>query len=111
MLEGVTIGLLFTAAVAVLTFVANRRLPYKRMLIITGVMLAIARAMGETAPLLLTTLGNDLFVEDGYVLPNGAPPVSGRAAHGSRPADGRPARGHRPGRPARGLAPGTCWPR
>jgi phosphate transport system permease protein len=31
--------------------------------IITGVMLAIARAMGETAPLLLTALGNDLFVE------------------------------------------------
>jgi phosphate transport system permease protein len=31
--------------------------------IITGVMLAIARAMGETAPLLLTALGNDLFIE------------------------------------------------
>ena len=31
--------------------------------IITGVMLAVARAMGETAPLLLTTLGNDLFME------------------------------------------------
>jgi phosphate transport system permease protein len=31
--------------------------------IITGAMLAIARAMGETAPLLLTTLGNDLFME------------------------------------------------
>ena len=31
--------------------------------IITGVMLAVARAMGETAPLLLTTLGNDLFLE------------------------------------------------
>ena len=31
--------------------------------IITGTMLAIARAMGETAPLLLTALGNDLFVE------------------------------------------------
>jgi phosphate transport system permease protein len=31
--------------------------------IITGGMLAIARAMGETAPLLLTALGNDLFVE------------------------------------------------
>ncbi len=31
--------------------------------ITTGVMLAVARAMGETAPLLLTTLGNDLFVE------------------------------------------------
>ena len=26
-------------------------------------MLAVARAMGETAPLLLTTLGNDLFME------------------------------------------------
>jgi phosphate transport system permease protein len=31
--------------------------------IITGIMLAIARAMGETAPLLLTALGNELFVE------------------------------------------------
>src|SRR5260370_35575809 len=31
--------------------------------IITGVMLAVARAMGETAPLLLTTLGNDLFIQ------------------------------------------------
>lgn len=38
-LRGVSIGLVFTAAVAVLTFVANRRLPYKRMLVITGVML------------------------------------------------------------------------
>jgi phosphate transport system permease protein len=31
--------------------------------IITGLMLAIARAMGETAPLLLTALGNELFTE------------------------------------------------
>ncbi|MGA7055732.1 MAG: phosphate ABC transporter permease PstA [Mycobacterium sp.] len=31
--------------------------------IITGAMLAFARAMGETAPLLLTALGNDLFIE------------------------------------------------
>jgi len=31
--------------------------------ITTGVMLAVARAMGETAPLLLTALGNDLFME------------------------------------------------
>jgi phosphate transport system permease protein len=31
--------------------------------ILTGVMLAVARAMGETAPLLLTALGNDLFLE------------------------------------------------
>src|SRR5207302_4022231 len=31
--------------------------------IITGGMLAVARAMGETAPLLLTALGNELFTE------------------------------------------------
>ena len=31
--------------------------------IITGAMLAVARAMGETAPLLLTALGNELFIE------------------------------------------------
>lgn len=31
--------------------------------IITGVMLAVARALGETAPLLLTALGNDLFTQ------------------------------------------------
>jgi phosphate transport system permease protein len=31
--------------------------------IITGLMLAVARAMGETAPLLLTALGNDIFTE------------------------------------------------
>lgn len=31
--------------------------------IITGAMLAVARALGETAPLLLTALGNDLFIE------------------------------------------------
>jgi high-affinity iron transporter len=38
-LEGVTIGLLFTAAAGVLTFTLNARLPYKRLLIVTGVML------------------------------------------------------------------------
>lgn len=37
--------------------------PTARPGIITGVMLAIARAMGETAPLLLTALGNDLFTQ------------------------------------------------
>jgi phosphate transport system permease protein len=31
--------------------------------IVTGLMLAVARAAGETAPLLLTALGNDLFTE------------------------------------------------
>ena len=39
-LEGATLGLLFTAAVGVLTFVLHERLPYKRLLIITGVLLA-----------------------------------------------------------------------
>jgi phosphate transport system permease protein len=38
-------------------------LPAARSGITTGAMLAVARAMGETAPLLLTTLGNDLFIE------------------------------------------------
>jgi phosphate transport system permease protein len=38
-------------------------LPAARSGIVTGVMLAVARAMGEAAPLLLTTLGNELFLE------------------------------------------------
>jgi high-affinity iron transporter len=38
-LEGVVIGLLFTAAVGVLTFGLHQRLPYRRLLIITGAML------------------------------------------------------------------------
>jgi high-affinity iron transporter len=38
-LEGVTLGALFTAAVGVLTFGLHQRLPYKRLLIITGVLL------------------------------------------------------------------------
>ena len=37
--------------------------PARRPGITTGVMLAVARAMGETAPLLLTALGNDLFIQ------------------------------------------------
>jgi phosphate transport system permease protein len=37
--------------------------PTARSGITTGVMLAVARAMGEAAPLLLTTLGNELFLE------------------------------------------------
>jgi high-affinity iron transporter len=36
---GVLLGLLFTGVVAVLTFVGHRKLPYKRMLVLTGVML------------------------------------------------------------------------
>ena len=38
-LYGVLAGLLLTSLVAVLTFVANRRLPYKKMLVLTGVLL------------------------------------------------------------------------
>jgi high-affinity iron transporter len=40
-LEGVTLGCLFTAAIGVLTFALHQRLPYKRLLIITGAMLVV----------------------------------------------------------------------
>jgi high-affinity iron transporter len=40
-LEGVTLGLLFTGAVGVLTFGLHQRLPYRRLLIITGVLLLV----------------------------------------------------------------------
>ena len=38
-LEGVLLGALFTAAVGVMTFVLHAKLPYKKLLIITGVLL------------------------------------------------------------------------
>jgi high-affinity iron transporter len=40
-LEGVVLGLLFTAAVGVLTFGLHQRLPYRKLLIITGAMLLV----------------------------------------------------------------------
>ena len=40
-LEGVILGLIFTGMVAILNFVAHRRLPYKKMLVVTGVMLGV----------------------------------------------------------------------
>ncbi len=40
-LNGVLIGLIFASIVAVLTFVAHRKLPYKRMLILTGALLGV----------------------------------------------------------------------
>lgn len=40
-LYGVLLGLLFSGVIAVLTFLAHRRLPYRRMLILTGVMLGV----------------------------------------------------------------------
>ena len=38
---GVGAGLLLTAIVAVLTFIAHQRLPYRRMLVLTGVLLGV----------------------------------------------------------------------
>ncbi|MGD0196277.1 MAG: FTR1 family protein [Solirubrobacteraceae bacterium] len=40
-LEGALLGLLFTAAVGVLTFGLHQKLPYKKLLIITGAMLCV----------------------------------------------------------------------
>jgi high-affinity iron transporter len=40
-LGGALLGLFFTGIVAVLTFVAHRRLPYRKMLVLTGVMLGV----------------------------------------------------------------------
>jgi len=40
-LEGVTLGFMFTGAVGVLTFSLHQKLPYKRLLIITGAMLLV----------------------------------------------------------------------
>lgn len=50
-LEGVAVGLAFTAVVGVLTFIAHQHLPYKKMLILTGVMLAgvLVVMVGESA--------------------------------------------------------------
>ena len=38
-LGGALLGLFFTGIVAVLTFVAHRKLPYRKMLVLTGIML------------------------------------------------------------------------
>jgi high-affinity iron transporter len=40
-LAGVAVGLVLTAIVAVLTFIAHRKLPYRRMLVFTGFMLGV----------------------------------------------------------------------
>ena len=40
-LGGALLGLFFTGIVAVLTFVAHRKLPYRKMLVFTGVMLGV----------------------------------------------------------------------
>jgi high-affinity iron transporter len=50
-LEGVAIGLALTAIVGVLTFVAHHKLPYKRMLVFTGVLMGFVLMVmvGESA--------------------------------------------------------------
>jgi high-affinity iron transporter len=40
-LQGAAIGLFLTSIVAILTFIAHRRIPYKKMLIVTGVLLGV----------------------------------------------------------------------
>jgi high-affinity iron transporter len=49
-LAGVSLGLVATAAVGVATFALERRLPYKRMLVVTGVLIALVLfvLMGNT---------------------------------------------------------------
>ncbi len=50
-LEGVAIGLGFTALVGLLTFVAHHKLPYRRMLVLTGAMIGFVLVVmvGESA--------------------------------------------------------------
>jgi high-affinity iron transporter len=50
-LQGVSLGAALTCIVGLLTFVAHRRLPYKRMLVLTGVMLGFVLVVmvGESA--------------------------------------------------------------
>jgi high-affinity iron transporter len=50
-LEGVAIGLAFTAAVGYLTFAAHRKLPYKKMLVLTGATIGFVLVVmvGESA--------------------------------------------------------------
>ena len=50
-LEGATLGLVATFAVGAVTFLLQRKLPYKKMLIVTGVMIALVLVVmvGQTA--------------------------------------------------------------
>ncbi|HEX2410588.1 MAG TPA: FTR1 family protein [Solirubrobacteraceae bacterium] len=68
-LEGAGHGLAMTLAVAVATFALQRKLPYKRMLVYTGVMIGFvlvvmvgqtARTMQGTGWLSITSLGSEL---------------------------------------------------
>jgi len=81
-LYGVSIGLALTTIVGVLTFVAHQRLPYRRMLVFTGVMLGLV-LLSHGANLLIFTVGG---------LTRGRPPVAppGAAAPTAPHADPLP---------------------
>ena len=68
MVEGAALGLALTFAVGVVTFVLQRKLPYKRMLVVTGVMIGFvlvvmvgqtARTMQGVGWLPITPIGGD----------------------------------------------------
>ena len=68
-LEGAGLGLAMTLAVAVVTFALQRKLPYKRMLVVTGVLIGFvlvvmvgqtARTMQGTGWLPITPVGDEL---------------------------------------------------
>ena len=123
-LGGLLIGLGLTLIVAVLTFVAHYRLPYRRMLVFTGVMLgAVLLVMvGESAQemqlahwLSTTTLGFEMPAWLGTwfaLFPNaeglGAQVLAALIVIGSyflaQRQRGRAARSGEPGAPAAGLA-------
>ena len=73
-------------------------LPTARAGVITASVLALARSAGETAPLLLTALGNDFFSTD-LLRPIGALPLQIYRYAISRTTTGTPRRG----------APHSCW--
>jgi high-affinity iron transporter len=51
-MAGLALGLFFTAIVAVLTFIAHRKLPYRKMLVLTGILLGFV---------LLVMVGEQVF--------------------------------------------------
>ena len=76
-LGGALLGLFFTGIVAVLTFVAHRKLPYRKMLVLTGVMLGVVLLVmvGEQAQEM--QLGHWIPTTDIPSLTNVIPPWMG----------------------------------
>ena len=68
-IEGASLGLAMTLAVAVVTFALQRKLPYKKMLVVTGVLIGVvlvvmvgqtARTMQGTGWLAITPIGGEI---------------------------------------------------